>query len=142
MSSQAQATWVGPGLRLVGEPSGGPALVLDHVLPGENRSETGVRPMDTLLVGLLGCTLMDVVSILKKKRQPFTGVRVEATTERAEEHPKVYTQIHLEFIVTGKDTSPQAVERAIELSQTKYCPASAMLSQAVEITTGYRIEEE
>jgi putative redox protein len=85
---------------------------------------------------------MDVISILKKKRQPFTGLQVRATAERAEEHPKVYTQIHLEFVVDGKGVDPAAVERSIELSQAKYCPASAMLSQAVEITTSYRIEVE
>jgi putative redox protein len=83
-----------------------------------------------------------VISILRKKRQSFTGLQVKATAERAKEHPKVFTEIHLEFIVTGKDVDPQAVERSIELSQTKYCPASAMLSQAAEITTSYRIIEE
>ena len=85
---------------------------------------------------------MDVISILKKKRQPFTGLQVRATAERATEHPKVYTHIHLEFIVKGEGVDPRAVERSIELSQTKYCPASAMLSKTVEITTSYRIEGE
>jgi putative redox protein len=85
---------------------------------------------------------MDVVSILQKKRQPFTGLQVKVSAEQAEEHPKVYTQIHLEFVVQGQGVKPQAVERAIELSQTKYCPAAAMLSKAVNITTSYRIKEE
>ena len=138
---KAQVSWVGPGLRLVGE-SQGRAIVADHTLPGEDREETGPRPVNLLLIGLCGCTGMDVVSILGKKRQPFTGLQVKATAERAEEHPKVFTEIHLEFVVTGKDVDPQAVERSIELSQTKYCPASAMLSQAAEITTSYRIVEE
>lgn len=141
MTTKAQVTWVGPGLRLVGE-ADGPAIVLDHTLSGEDREETGPRPVRLLLMGLCGCTGMDVTSILRKKRQPFTGLQVKATAERAEEHPKVYTEIHLEFVVTGKDVDPQAVERSIELSQTKYCPASAMLSKAVEITTSYRIVEE
>lgn len=138
---KAQVTWVGPGLRLVGE-SQGRAIVVDHTLSGEDREETGPRPVNLLLIGLCGCTGMDVVSILRKKRQPFTGLQVKATAERAEEHPKVFTKIHLEFVVTGKEVDPQAVERSIELSQTKYCPASAMLSQAAEITTSYRIIEE
>ena len=139
MTSKAKVTWLGPGLRLVGE-AGGPAVVVDHVLPDEDREETGPRPVQLLLIGLCGCTGMDVISILRKKRQPFTGLRVEAEAERAEEHPKVYTSIHLEFVVTGEDVDPKAVERSIELSQTKYCPASAMLGKAVEITTSYRLE--
>jgi putative redox protein len=120
----------------------GPAIVVDHALPDEDREDTGPRPMQLLLIGLCGCTGMDVVSILQTKRQPFTGLQVKATAERAEEHPRVYTQIHLEFVVTGEGVDPAAVERSIELSQTKYCPASAMLEKAAEITTSYRILEE
>ena len=93
-----------------------------------------------LLIGLCGCTGMDVVSILQKKRQPVTGLQVKATAERAEEHPRVYTQIHLEFVVTGEGVDPAAVERSIELSQTKYCSAWAMLGKSVEITASFRIE--
>ena len=140
MTSKAQVTWVGPGLRLVGEAEG-PAFVIDHARPDEEREDTGPHPVQLLLIGLCGCTGMDVISILQKKRQSFSDLRVQATAERAEEHPKIYTKIHLEFVVTGKDVDPQAVERSIELSQTKYCPASAMLSEAAEITTSYRIEE-
>lgn len=142
MASTAQVTWVGPGLRLLGEASGGPAIVVDHVLADEKRSEGGPRPMELLLIGLAGCTGMDVVSILQKKRQSFTGLQVQVTAERAEEHPRVYTQIHLEYVVTGEGVDPKAVERAIELSDTKYCSASAMLRQAAEITTSYRIVED
>ncbi|HUV91296.1 MAG TPA: OsmC family protein [Anaerolineae bacterium] len=142
MASEAKVTWVGPGLRLVGEASSGPAIVLDHVLPGEEGRETGPRPLELLLIGLAGCSAMDVVSILQKKRQPVTGLQVKVTAERADEHPRVYTHIHLEYVVTGQGVEPQAVERAIELSQTKYCPASAMLSKAVEITTSYQIVQE
>ena len=102
MTSKAQVTWVGPGLRLLGE-AGGPAMVIDHAMPDEEREDTGPQPMQLLLIGLCGCTGMDVISILKKKRQPFTGLQVRATVERAEEHPKVYTEIHLEFVVTGEE---------------------------------------
>jgi putative redox protein len=98
--------------------------------------------MELLLIGLAGCTSMDVVSVLQKKRQPLTGLQTKVTAERADEHPKVYTQIHVEYIVTGADVKPEAVERAIELSVTKYCSAMAMLRQAAEITTSYRIVEE
>jgi len=142
VASEAQVTWVGPGLRLVGEASSGPAIVLDHVLPGEEGRESGPRPLELLLIGLAGCSAMDVVSILQKKRQPFTGLQVKVTAERADEHPRVYTRIHMEYVVTGQGVEPQAVERAIELSQTKYCPAAAMLSKAVEITTSYQIVQE
>jgi putative redox protein len=142
MSSTAKVTWVGPGLRLVGEGGHGPAIVIDHALPDEDRQEGGPRPLELLLVGLAGCTAMDVVSILQKKRQPFTDLQAKVTAERAEEHPRVYTQIHIEFVVTGKGVKPEAVERSIELSETKYCSAMAMLRQAVEITTSYRIVEE
>ena len=142
MSSRAQITWVGPGLRLVGETASGQALVIDHALPGEERRETGPRPIELILIGMAGCTSMDVISILQKKRQPVAGVQVRVSAERADEHPRVYTHIHLEYVVTGKGVSPQAVERSIELSQTKYCPGAAMLGKTAEITTAYRIVEE
>jgi putative redox protein len=142
MSSTAQVTWVGPGLRLVGEGGHGPAIVLDHVLPDEERQEGGPRPMELLLIGLAGCTSMDVISVLQKKRQPITGLEAKVSAERADEHPKVYTAIHVEYVVKGKDVKPEAVERAIELSETKYCTAMAMLRQTAEITTSYRIVEE
>ncbi len=141
MTSEAQVTWVGPGLRLVGE-AGGPAIVVDRAREDEDRRDTGPHPVQLLLIGLCGCTGMDVTSILQKKRQPFTGLQVKATAERAEEHPRVYTTIHLEFVVTGAEVDPAAVERSIELSQTKYCPAAAMLGKAAEITTSYRIVPE
>lgn len=124
---------------MVGEASSGPAVVVDHALSDEDREDSGPAPMEFLLIGLCGCTGMDVVSILQKKRQPFTDLQIEATAERADEHPKVYVKIHLEYVVTGEGVDPRAVERSIELSQTKYCSASAMLSETAEITTSYRI---
>ena len=142
MPTEAQITWTGPGLRLVGEAPGGNAVVMDHVLPDEDRDETGIRPVHLILVGMAGCTSMDVVSILQKKRQAVTGLQVKATAERAKEHPKVYTRIHLEYVVRGKDVSPKAVARAIELSQTRYCAGAAMLGKTAEITTSFRVEGE
>jgi putative redox protein len=141
MSSTAQVTWVGPGLRLVGEGGHGPSIVVDHALPEEERPEGGPRPMELLLIGLAGCTSMDVVSILQKKRQQLTGLQTKVTAERAEEHPRVYTEIHVEYVVTGKGIKPEAVARAIELSEETYCSAMAMLRQAAEITTSYKIVE-
>jgi len=141
MASQAQVTWVGPGLRLVGEVASGPAIVVDHAPLDGERPAAGPRPMELLLVGLAGCTAMDVVSILQKQRQPLTGLQVRVTAERAKEHPRVYTAIHLEYVVTGGVTA-QKVERAIALSQDRYCSAAAMLGQVARITTSYRIVED
>jgi len=141
MTSKAQLTWVGPGLRLVAEANDGPAIVLDSHKPpfGTN---TGPAPMELFLMGLGGCTGMDVISILAKKRQKVTGFQVKVEAERAPTHPKVYTKIHIEYIVYGAGIDPRAVERAIELSETRYCSASAMLRQVAEITNSYRIIEE
>ncbi len=142
MTSEVQVAWKGPGLQLTGKSGNGSEIVLDHLLPGEGGVEIGPRPLELLLLGLAGCTAMDVVSILKKKRQSFTSLQVKVSAERADEHPKVYTKIHLEFVVQGQEVKARAVARAIELSQTTYCPAAAMLSQAVDITTSYRVEGE
>jgi putative redox protein len=95
--------------------------------------DQGFRPTELLLVGLAGCTAMDVISILEKKRQEVTAFEVKVNAERAQEHPKVFTHILVEYIVSGKSLDPAAVERAVELSETKYCPANAMLKQAVTI---------
>lgn len=97
---------------------------------GENQ---GSRPMELFLVGLAGCTAMDVISILQKKRQQVTGFEVKVHGERAEEHPRVITDITIEYVVKGKNIDPAAVERAIELSETRYCPANAMLSKTAKI---------
>lgn len=141
MTSRAQVTWIGPGLRLVGEAASGPAIVLDHVLEDEERPDSGPTPMELVLIGLAGCTAMDVVSILQKMRQPLTGLQVRVEAERAQEHPMIYTAIRLEYVVTGRGVEPAAVEKAIMLSETKYCSVAAMLRQAAAITTSYRIVE-
>jgi putative redox protein len=101
----------------------------------------GFKPMELILLGLIGCTAMDVISILQKKRQQVTAFQVTAHAERAEDHPKVFTKILLDYQVTGTDVDKQAVERAIELSETKYCPAQAMLSHSVTIRSKYSILE-
>ena len=102
----------------------------------------GPSPMQLLLMGLAGCTAMDVISILEKKRQDVTSFEVHVVGDRAPEHPRYYTDIALEFVVRGRNVSPQAVERAIELSETKYCSASANLKPSSRNATRYRIEEE
>lgn len=95
--------------------------------------EDGLRPMELLLIGLAGCTGMDVVSILQKMRQELTGFEVRVQADRAEEHPKVFTHIVLEYIVEGRGIDPESVQRAVELSEVKYCSAEAMLNKTAKI---------
>lgn len=103
---------------------------------------TGFRPLELLAIGLAGCTGMDVISILQKKRQDVTDFQVNVDIlERAETYPKIWTRAKIEYIVTGTNIDPAAVERAIELSATKYCPASGMLEKAVQIEHEYKIIE-
>ncbi len=99
----------------------------------------GARPQSLMLVSLAGCTGMDVISILRKKRQDVTGFEVTVRAETADEHPKVYTHIWVTYTVTGHDIDPAAVERSIELSMGKYCPVAGMLRQIVPIETDYEI---
>jgi len=107
----------------------------------EGTPNDGFRPVELLAVGLAGCTAMDVISILEKKRTKVTAFDVTVHAQRAEEHPKVFTQAEIVFRLTGTNIDPTAVERAIELSSTKYCPAHAMLGKAFPITTRYEIIE-
>lgn len=103
--------------------------------------DRGFRPMEMLLVGLAGCTAMDVISILRKKRQHVTGYDVQVRGERAEDHPMVYKDITVEHIITGHGVDPSAVARAIELSETKYCGAGATLSKTANLKHTYRVIE-
>ena len=135
--ARGTATWQKEDLLLEAENESGNKVVLDssaHV-GGKNR---GPRPLQLLLMSLAGCTSMDVISILKKKRQPLEGFQVVVTAEQQQEHPMVYTKIHVEYVIKG-NVDKKAVERAIELSEKTYGPASAMLSKAAEITNSYRI---
>jgi putative redox protein len=101
----------------------------------------GVRPAKLILVALAGCMGMDVLSILRKKRQDVTDLEVHTHAERTSEHPKVYTHIRVTFRITGQQVDPAAVERAIELSMTKYCPTANLLKPVVPIETDYQIIE-
>jgi putative redox protein len=95
-----------------------------------------------LLVALAGCTAMDVISILRKKRQQISSLNVEVQGSRADQHPKVYTRLEVLYRVRGNNVDPQAVARAIELSETRYCPVIGMLGKVAQIRTRYEIEEE
>lgn len=101
--------------------------------------DDGARPMELILIGLIGCTAMDVISILGKMKEPVSGFEVRAQADRAPAHPKVFTRIAVEYLVHGQDVKPESVERAIELSEKRYCPAQAMLGQVVPIEISYQI---
>ena len=105
---------------------------------GRNR---GIRPMEAVLIGLGGCTAFDVISILKKSRQQVTDCVAELEAERADTAPKVFTRIHVHFVVSGTRLDPKKVARAIELSANKYCSATAMLGKTAEITHDFEIIE-
>lgn len=105
-------------------------------LGGEN---LGLRPMELILLGVGGCSAMDVMHILGKARQKVTGCRIEVDGTRAETDPKVFTDIHMTFVVSGDDLSEKHVARAVKLSAEKYCSASIMLAASVNITHEYRI---
>jgi len=113
-------------------------LDAEPAVGGENG---GFQPMELIAIGLAGCTAMDTISILMKKRQDITAFQVQVHAERALEFPKVFTHIILEYIVKGHNIDPAAVERSIELSANKYCPAQAMLSKACKIEQIYSILE-
>ena len=102
----------------------------------------GFRPLELMAVSLAGCTAMDVISILQKKRQKVTDFRVEVDAEQADEHPKVITEAVIEYHVTGKDIQEKAVIRAIDLSATRYCPAQSMLAKVFPMALKYFIYEE
>lgn len=110
--------------------------------PADEGEFQGASPMEMLLIALGGCTGMDVVSILGKMRQDVTAYEVRVRGERASEHPKVYTDIEVEHIVTGRGLDPVAVERAVRLSETKYCSVSNTLAKAANVTFTYRIVDE
>jgi putative redox protein len=136
---EARVTWV-EGLQFVGlGEASGATCVLDGVAESGG-SDHGLRPMEALLISLGGCTGMDVISILRKKKQRVTRFHINLRGTQAEDFPHRFTRIELEYVVRGWDISDQAVARAIELSQTKYCSVKATLNCEVAYT--YRIEQE
>jgi putative redox protein len=114
------------------------ALVMDAA-PEVGGSNMGPRPMELLLVGLGGCTGMDVISILRKMRQDVTDYQIRLHGERTVDHPRIFTSISVEHIVRGRGLSADAVKRAVELSATRYCSAAAMLGRAAHIEETYRV---
>ena len=127
-------------MTFVGESGSGHAVVMDGA-PEHGGRDIGFRPMEMLLLGVGGCTAFDVVSILKKSRQAITDCEVEIDSDRAEEIPKVFTRIHIHFIITGNSLDPVKVEKAVNLSADKYCSASKILEKTAEMTHDFEIVE-
>lgn len=133
--NEARVTWLNE-TQFVAETGSGHAVVLES--GGKNRAPS---PMEMLLVGMAGCTAVDVVHILKRMRQPVTDIQVNVKGARADKPPKVYTAIEVEYVVTGRGLSEEKVRRAVEMSQTTYCSASIMLGKAATITSSICILE-
>ena len=137
---KARVKWVEQA-SFLGETESNHAVLMDGP-PTAGGRNLGPRPMEMLLIGTGGCTAFDVVSILKKSRQAISDCYVELDAERAETEPKVFTKIHMHFVVTGRDIKPEAVEKAIKLSAEKYCSASIMLGVTAAITHDFEVVQE
>ena len=137
-SMKARVSWV-EDMMFTGESGSGHTIVLDGA-PENGGRNSGIRPMELMLLGLAGCTVFDVVLILQRGREPVTNCVVEVDAERAPTDPKVFTAIHLQYRLSGQGLSPQKVERAIQLSKEKYCSASIMLGQVAQITHSWTVD--
>ena len=131
--------WI-DGMLMVGKSDSGHAIVMDGPpeIGGEN---LGVRPMEMLLLGMAGCTMIDVVSTLEKMRENLSDCQTKVCADRGDKYPKVFTNIHVHFILKGKKLNPLKVEKAIKLSAEKYCSASIMLGKTAVITHDFEIIE-
>lgn len=134
---QVRVKWI-EDVAFMGESETGHAIVMDGA-PENGGRNIGMRPMETLLIGMGGCTSFDVVTILKKSRQAVVDCVAEISAERADEVPKVFTKIHVHFVVTGNNLNEKQVGRAVALSAEKYCSASIMLNKSVDITHDFEI---
>jgi putative redox protein len=136
---KARVKWAGD-MTFIGESPSGHAVVMDAGT-SSGGLDHGIRPMEMLLLGAGGCSSIDVMLILKKARQQVTDCWVELSSERAEEHPRYFTKIHMHFVITGKALDTKHVERAIQLSKEKYCSASVQLGALADITSDFEIRE-
>ena len=131
--------WV-DGMLMVGKSHSGHSITMDGP-PEIGGDNLGVRPMEMLLLGVAGCTMINVVTTLKKVRQELTYCETKVNAERADDHPKVFTDIHIQFLVKGNDLDSKKVEKAITLSAEKYCSASIMLGKTASISHDFEILE-
>ena len=137
---KARVKWV-ERVAFLGESESGHSLVMDGA-PENGGRNIGMRPMELLLLGMGGCTAFDVIHILKKARQPVSDCIVEIGAKRAEKVPKVFTLIHIHFIISGSGLKEAQVKRAVDLSAQKYCSASLMLGKTAKISHDYEIVEQ
>lgn len=135
----ANVRWTG-GRQFVGTDGAGHSVVMDAKVEYKGEG-SGIRPVELLLQGLAGCTGMDVISVLEKKRQDVRGLQINVKGTAREDYPKIYTLIEVEYVVTGFGVKPEAVARAIQLSEDKYCSVKGMLGEEVVVTTSYRVIE-
>ena len=141
MIVQAKRNWT-EGHQFVARAGEGPAVVIDSRPAAEDDSGqggSGPSPMEMVLMGVAGCTAVDVITIMQKRRARVTDFQVNISGQRADEHPRFYTKIHIEYVLSGREIKPRDVERAIELSETNYCSALASLNADFE--SSYRILE-
>ncbi len=131
--------WKG-GMKFVAEPPSGHRVIMDSSPESGGRDE-GPRPMELVLVALGGCTAMDVVAILNKMKQPVEDFRIKVEAERAKEHPRVYTRIHITYRFWGRALEREKIEKAVRLSQEKYCSVSEMLRKTADLTYSIEIEQ-
>ena len=144
-TGNSASTGSSSNMSFLAETGSGHTLVMDGA-PDADKPENGganlaPRPMETVLAGTGGCTAYDVVLILKRGRQDVRGCSVKLSAERAPVDPKVFTKIHMHFVVTGKGLAASAVERAVAMSHDKYCSATIMLAKTAEITTSFEVVE-
>lgn len=130
---EVEAIWQGEGIFLGQNPKGG------TVQMGSRENQPGISPMELLLMGVAGCTGMDIASILTKKRQPLTEIKVRVRGKMVDSFPRIYDEIEIEYLLWGDGIDPAAVEQAIHLSEDKYCSASAMLRASAKVSWSYRI---
>ncbi len=136
---KARVKWL-DNMSFVGESGSGHSVVMDGA-PEFGGRNLGMRPMEMLLLGLGGCSSFDVVLILQKSKQQVLDCEVQIDAERADKDPKVFTRIHLHFVVSGRNLATDKVERAVKLSAEKYCSASIMLGKTAEITHDFELHE-
>lgn len=136
---KTRVKWV-EGVCFMAESGSGHAVVMDGA-PDIGGKNLGPRPMEMLLMGAGGCTSVDVIMILQKSRQDVVDCEVEIDADRANDHPKVFTKIHMHFTVKGRNLDPKVVDRAIKLSAEKYCSASIILGKTAEMTHDFEIVE-
>ncbi len=128
------------GMTFTGESPGGYSLIASNERD-ESGNRPGFGPLELMALSIGACAGMDVISILQKKRQDVTALKLQVHATQAETHPRVWTALRVEYVLTGRNIDPQAVERAIELSKDKYCPAQNMIKQSVEIEYSFQIIE-